>query len=191
MRWATRSTPPCSPPFSSGHFATRGVAGLPLGEQARRASAELADTARDNGFVTGQLVRIELRAGTADIVNAGHPLPLRLRNGHVEPVSLQADPPFGTVPGHDYRVQRLALEPGDRLMFFTDGIVERNTTDIDIADDARRQRGNASARSRATHHPGHPARRRDGALNDDATALCLDWHGGPVRERTTDSGSNQ
>ena len=30
-----------------------------------------------------------------------------------------------------------------------------------------------------------------GALNDDATALCLDWHGGPVRERTTDSGANE
>ena len=23
-------------------------------------------------------------------------------------------------------------------------------------------------------------RATDGALNDDATALCLDWHGGPV-----------
>ena len=30
-----------------------------------------------------------------------------------------------------------------------------------------------------------------GALNDDATALCLDWHGGPKRERSTDSGANQ
>ena len=164
--------------------------GLPLGEQARRASAELADNARDNGFVTGQLVRIELRAGIADIVNAGHPLPLRLRNGHVEPVSLHADPPFGTVAGHDYRVQRLELEPGDRLMFFTDGIVERNTTDVDIA---------TMLGATAEMHPREAVQHiiqailqaTNGALNDDATALCLDWHGGPVRERTTDSGSNQ
>jgi hypothetical protein len=34
-------------------------------------------------------------------------------------------------------------------------------------------------------------RATNGALNDDATALCLDWHGGPARERTTDSGANQ
>ena len=33
-------------------------------------------------------------------------------------------------------------------------------------------------------------RATNGALNDDATVLCLDWHGGPVRERTTDSGAN-
>lgn len=165
-------------------------AGLPLGEQARRASDELADNARDNGFVTGQVVRIEERAGTAEIVNAGHPLPLRLRDGRVEPVSLQADPPFGTVPGHAYRVQRVPLEPGDRLMFFTDGIVERNTTDIDIA---------TMVAASAQLHPREAVQHiiqaileaTSGALKDDATALCLDWHGGPVRERTTDSGANQ
>jgi hypothetical protein len=30
-----------------------------------------------------------------------------------------------------------------------------------------------------------------GVLNDDATAMCLDWHGGPTRDRTTDSGSDR
>ena len=30
-----------------------------------------------------------------------------------------------------------------------------------------------------------------GALNDDATAMCLDWHGGAARDRTTDSGSDR
>jgi serine phosphatase RsbU (regulator of sigma subunit) len=164
--------------------------GVPLGEQARRASAELADNARDNGFVTGQVVRIELRAGTADIVNAGHPLPLRLRDGHVEPVSLRADPPFGTVPGHDYRVQRLELEPGDRLMFFTDGIVERNTTDIDI-ETMLAATGGLHPREAVQHIIQAILQATNGALNDDATAVCLDWHGGPVRERTTDSGANQ
>ena len=29
-----------------------------------------------------------------------------------------------------------------------------------------------------------------GALKDDATAMCLDWHGGPPRERTTNSGAD-
>jgi serine phosphatase RsbU (regulator of sigma subunit) len=107
----------------------------------------------------------------------------------VEPVSLQADPPFGTVPEYNYRVQRLVLEPGDRLIFFTDGIVERNTTDIDIA---------TMLAASAKMHPREAVQHiiqailhaTSGALDDDATALCLDWHGGPVRERTTDSGSN-
>src|SRR4051812_19668822 len=58
-------------------------AGATLGEQTRMANEQLADNARRGGFVTGQVVRIDLRAGTADIVNAGHPPPLRLRDGHV------------------------------------------------------------------------------------------------------------
>ena len=27
-------------------------------------------------------------------------------------------------------------------------------------------------------------------LKDDAAAMCLDWHGGPPRSRTTNSGSD-
>jgi serine phosphatase RsbU (regulator of sigma subunit) len=165
-------------------------AGATLGEQSRMASDQLAENAQRGGFVTGQVARIDLRAGTADIVNAGHPLPLRLRDGHVEPVRLQADPPFGTVPGHRYRVQRLPLEPGDRLMFFTDGIIERNTADVDVG---ALLAGSADlhAREAVQHLIQAILRATDGALNDDATALCLDWHGGPERERTTDSGANE
>jgi hypothetical protein len=29
-----------------------------------------------------------------------------------------------------------------------------------------------------------------GRLKDDAAALCLDWHGGPPRKRTTGSGAD-
>lgn len=31
----------------------------------------------------------------------------------------------------------------------------------------------------------------DGELKDDATAMCVDWHGGPPRERETDSGADR
>jgi serine phosphatase RsbU (regulator of sigma subunit) len=101
-------------------------AGTGLTEQARLASAGLGDFAQDGGFVTGQLVRIDLATGTALMVNAGHPPPLRLRDGRVERVSLLADPPFGSVPGWEYREQPLPLLPGDRIMFVTDGMLERN-----------------------------------------------------------------
>ena len=30
-----------------------------------------------------------------------------------------------------------------------------------------------------------------GQLRDDATALCLDWHGGPPRDREATSGANR
>ena len=165
-------------------------AGVGLDEQARRANTELADNTVGGGFVTGQVARIDLRSGTAAIVNAGHPAPLRLRAGRVEPVQLTADPPFGTVRDHRYQVQRLPLEPGDRLIFFTDGILERNTTSVDIE---------AMVAAGAEMHPREAVQHliqaileaTGGALNDDATALCLDWHGGDTRERITDSGANQ
>jgi serine phosphatase RsbU (regulator of sigma subunit) len=53
------------------------------------------------------VARVDLRAETATIVNAGHPPPFRLRGGHLEELELDADPPFGTVRGMGYRVQSL------------------------------------------------------------------------------------
>ncbi|UGS36079.1 PP2C family protein-serine/threonine phosphatase [Capillimicrobium parvum] len=165
-------------------------AGVGLVEQARLANLGLADNARGDGFVTGLVARIDLDAGTATIVNAGHPLPLRLRDGRVERVELEVDPPFGTVRDHAYRVQPLPLEPGDRLMFFTDGMLERNTTTVDIE---------TMVATGAQMHPREAVQHltqaileaTGGALNDDATALCLDWHGGPARDRTSVFGANQ
>ena len=52
-------------------------AGVGLAEQARLANAGLGDFAQRGGFVTGQVARMDLRAQTATIINAGHPPPLR------------------------------------------------------------------------------------------------------------------
>ena len=56
--------------------------GASLVEQAHSAhEALLAYTEREVGFVTGQLVRVDLVAQTARVLNAGHPRPFRLRRG--------------------------------------------------------------------------------------------------------------
>jgi serine phosphatase RsbU (regulator of sigma subunit) len=164
-------------------------AGVGLGEQARLASEGLADYARGGGFVTGQLARIDLRAGTATIVNAGHPPPLRLREGRLEEVGLDADPPFGTVRDMRYRVQSLPLQPGDRLMFLTDGMLERNAAAADMAG-LIAAGGAMHPREAVQHLVQAVLEATDGTLDDDATVMCLDWHGGPARERTSDAGSN-
>jgi len=164
-------------------------AGVGLGEQARLANEGLAEYARRGEFVTGQLARIDLRAETATIVNAGHPLPLRLRRGRLEEVDLDADPPFGTVREMRYRVQSLPLEPGDRLMFLTDGMLERNAADADMAG-LIAAGGAMHPREAVQHLVQAVLEATDGTLDDDATVMCLDWHGGPARERTSDAGSN-
>jgi serine phosphatase RsbU (regulator of sigma subunit) len=164
-------------------------AGVELGEQARLANEGLAEYARRGGFVTGQLARIDLRAETATIVNAGHPLPLRLRGGRLEEVKLDADPPFGTVREMRYRVQSLPLEPGDRLMFLTDGMLERNAAHADMAG-LIAAGGAMHPREAVQHLVQAVLEATNGTLADDATVMCLDWHGGPARERTSDAGSN-
>jgi hypothetical protein len=133
-------------------------AGAGLAEQARLANAGLCDFAQRGGFVTGQVARIDLRAETATIVNAGHPPPLRLRDSTVEWVDLEADPPFGIVQGREFRVQHLPLAPGDRLMFLTDGLLERTRPQRPRTRDPRVERGRSPRagrpRSRPTARPG-------------------------------------
>src|SRR3954451_7946478 len=99
-------------------------AGLGLAEQAGSANAAVRDFAGDSQFVTGQLVRIDLASGRAQIVNAGHHPPMRLRGVVVEEARLEADLPFGLSDG-EYRAQTLPLEAGDRLLFFTGGVLQR------------------------------------------------------------------
>ncbi|WP_435206090.1 PP2C family protein-serine/threonine phosphatase [Micromonospora sp. bgisy143] len=75
----------------------------------------------DEDFVTAALV--EERGGTLTIVNCGHPSPLLLRRGAVIPLEPPAPaPPLGFMPAVRPRVER--LEPGDRLLLFTDGLGE-------------------------------------------------------------------
>ena len=140
-------------------------------------------------FVTGQLARVDLRTGSAYVVNAGHPPPIRVRHGRIEAVPLRADPPFATAPGWTYEPQRLSLEPDDRLMFVTDGMLERNAADLEL------ERLIAAG---AHLHPREAVQQvihallklTGGELKDDASVLCLDWHGGPPRDRATASGAN-
>jgi hypothetical protein len=81
----------------------------------------VARSVGDEDFVTAALV--EERGGTLTIVNCGHPPPLLLRRGNVIELSPPAAaPPLGFMPVVRPRVER--LEPGDRLLFYTDGLAE-------------------------------------------------------------------
>jgi phosphoserine phosphatase RsbU/P len=75
----------------------------------------------DEDFVTAALV--EERGGTLTVINCGHPAPLLLRRGRVIPLEpAQHAPPLGFAPSVQLRVEH--LEPGDRLLLYTDGLAE-------------------------------------------------------------------
>jgi serine phosphatase RsbU (regulator of sigma subunit) len=163
--------------------------GLDLGEQAMYANDCLAENAPAGQFVTGQLMRVDLRTGSAAIVNAGHPFPLRLRAGKVEEVELRIEPPFGVVPGKSFVVQEFPLEPGDRVVLLTDGMQERNAVNLDVA---AALAGSAELHPREVVHELGAAvlKATGGDLEDDATMVCLDWYGGPPRGRVTEFGAD-
>ncbi|MFD3806896.1 PP2C family protein-serine/threonine phosphatase [Streptomyces sp. NPDC058611] len=167
-------------------------AGAGLAEQAHQADRAMRDHGR-SGYVTGQLLRISLLDGQTEFVNAGHPWPLRMRDGEVHEIVPKIDPPFGlslyTPRDNDYRVQALDLRPGDRLIMLTDGMLERNAENLDLPD--------LIIRTRALH-PREAARTLikaivdagDGHLDDDATVMCLDWHGVHHSERDAATGAD-
>jgi serine phosphatase RsbU (regulator of sigma subunit) len=73
-------------------------------------------------FVTGVLVDIQHDGGFT-VVSCGHPAPVLLTaEGNVEPVELDHSPPLGL--GVDPVVAHGKLAPGDRLLLFTDGLIE-------------------------------------------------------------------
>ncbi len=164
-------------------------AGMDLAEQARYANDSLAENAAPGQFVTGQLMRLDLRTGTAAIVNAGHPLPLRLRDGRVQEIDLRVDPPFGVVPGRSFDVQPFPLQPGDRIVLLTDGMQERNAVSLDVAS-ALAESADLHPRE-VVHELGNAVLKATGGdLRDDATMVCLDWYGGPRRGRVTEQGAD-
>lgn len=159
-----------------------------LAAQARLASSGLAAHFHRSEYVTGLLVRVHLRTQTAEIVNAGHPPPLRLRNGRVSSVDLKPDVPFA-LGEHEYQVQPLPLEPGDRLVFVTDGMLERNASSVNIEKLVARD-AKLHPREAVQHLIQAVLRATGGQLKDDATVMCFDWHGGSPSLRTSDSGAD-
>ncbi|MEV6564985.1 PP2C family protein-serine/threonine phosphatase [Streptomyces kronopolitis] len=86
-----------------------------------------ADPDTAESFVTAVIVDVHTDGPFIEMVNCGHPPPLRLRDGTVEPLEV-AEPalPLGLSAAEesDFRVERFDFSPGDLLLFHTDGVIE-------------------------------------------------------------------
>jgi serine phosphatase RsbU (regulator of sigma subunit) len=153
---------------------------------AARAAVDGAVAAHYEGeaFVTGVLSRLELDTGVLQWINAGHPAPLLLRNRRVirelhSPPSL----PLGLGGAYEH-VTIEPLEPGDNVLFFTDGMVEgRSHAGQEFGVD---RLASVWEQQSASGQPPDEVLRRlveaviefnAGKLRDDATMIELCWYG--------------
>jgi hypothetical protein len=177
-------------------LATLTVGTLRNRRRALASPAEQADAAghclRTHGhpdqFVTGLLMRVRLADGSSEVVNAGHPAPFLVRDGQMVPLAVTIQPPLG-VTSTPYKTDRVELEPGDRLLVVTDGYLDRNARRVDL-EGILAATPNRHPRQVVQELAGNLLAVTGGDLQDDATALCLDWYG-PTGTRSATGGASQ
>ena len=76
----------------------------------------------DRVFVTASLSLIDVSTGVVEMTNAGHPPAYLLRNGEIEEILLSGSP-LGAL-GADYGFRRFELQPGDVMVWLSDGFIE-------------------------------------------------------------------
>ncbi len=169
--------------------------GLDLRGTVTAVDSAIADTFSGEQFVTAVLAELDLASGQLRWHSAGHPAPLLLRGARVVK-TLETDPglPLGQagIWGGTPSVALEALEPDDRVLLFTDGVVEARSADGEffgverLTDLVARQAGAGQPAPETMRRLMHAIlAHQDGALQDDATTLLLEWRTGGARQITT------
>ena len=84
-------------------------------------------------FATAIVARIDLDEGLVSLASAGHLPPVLRRAGQAEPVRSTIGRPLGLAASVLPDTTVLRLRPGDELVFFSDGLVERRSEDLDVS----------------------------------------------------------
>ncbi|MFB4278102.1 MULTISPECIES: PP2C family protein-serine/threonine phosphatase [unclassified Nonomuraea] len=134
-------------------------------------------------FATGILAELDLRSGVLTWVNRGHHPPLLIREGRlVATLDSVPDPPMGFGLDASTGMLRYQLQPGDRLLFYTDGMIEAQSPDgelfglerfIDFV--IRREADGMSAPETLRRLIQAILEHQRGRLQDDATVLTVEW----------------
>jgi sigma-B regulation protein RsbU (phosphoserine phosphatase) len=93
-----------------------------------RVNLHVLDRFQSERFVTAALVHA-LPSGRIQIMDAGHGIIARVAaDGTPTTLDVRGGPPLGAVPDSEYLFDELELAPGDRLLIFTDGVTEQNSS---------------------------------------------------------------
>ncbi|WP_300014078.1 PP2C family protein-serine/threonine phosphatase [Pseudonocardia sp.] len=154
---------------------------------AAHADALIATQAGSRQFATAVLARLDTATGELAMLNAGHPPPLLVRGGKViKELGPPPRPPLGVtlLPGRSATaaVSHDQLEPGDRLLLYTDGITEARDASGTFFGEERLVEFTEHAAASGLSAPETLRRltaavlaHQGGRLQDDATLLLVEW----------------
>ena len=157
--------------------------GIGLVDKYLRMDEAVADQFGEDHFATAQLAHLDTATGRLDWVNAGHPRPLLVRVGKVVrslrgtttlPIGLGGDKP---------EIHSEQLQPGDRVLFFTDGVVEQEAADgeelglVRLADHVERESAAGADAAETVRRLAAALMKPGQGLRDDATLLLVEWRG--------------
>ncbi|MFI9151001.1 PP2C family protein-serine/threonine phosphatase [Streptomyces sp. NPDC053367] len=158
-------------------------AGIPIADQAALADQAVYAHYQGRSYLSVLMFDFDLATGRAWVVDAGSPQMLRLRGGTVERITFDAQLPLGMFEETDYVAQEFRAEPGDRLVFVSDGVYGVASPRGEAYGDEALARAIQATRllpaaevprailRELTGHRGRPV------PDDDALVVCLDWHG--------------
>lgn len=135
-------------------------------------------------YVTGQIASLDLDSGVLTWLNAGHPLPMLVRDGsYVGELQCRPSIPMG-LGGPVVEVATQQLQRGDRILFYTDGITEPLSPDGErfgaerLADFlVRASLDGVSATETARRLCMNVIAHGDDSRRDDATLFLVDYLG--------------
>ncbi|WP_328535255.1 PP2C family protein-serine/threonine phosphatase [Streptomyces sp. NBC_00344] len=162
-------------------------AGLSLADQAFLADQAVYGQHQGRQYLSTLLLRFHLPTGNVQIIDAGSPRIWRLRKGSVEAIELDAQMPLGMFEDTAYTAQDFSVEPGDRLLFISDGVYDALSPAgekyslhalAEAITSTRLLPASQVPRGMLEELLGH---RGPGPAADDSLVVCLDWHGRPSR----------
>lgn len=183
-----------------GHdLASGGASSVALAacRSTRRAGGGLADIARTidstlsrwipDRLLTAVVADLDTATGELTWINCGHPVPLLIRDRHVVAGAMRrrAELPLG-LGFHEMGpqpVHRLRLQPGDRVLVYTDGVTDARSVTGEtfgedrLADTLVRHMAGGEPAPEALRHLVHALLvHQDHRLRDDATIALIEWH---------------
>jgi serine phosphatase RsbU (regulator of sigma subunit) len=174
--------------ISAYRHARRNMADLP--DIAAEINAAIATQFGNSQFATAVLARLDIDTGRLSWVNAGHPEPLIVRGPSL--VRLPRCPPSRPLGLQDSKPApcETRLEPGDRLVLYTDGITEARSPQGEFFGEQRLADFISVAAAAGDPAPEtvrrlmrHVLNHQADQLQDDASVVVLEWVAGTERQQ--------